>query len=495
MWGQAVDGLPWGWGNFGATRTHLGQHPWSAFYSASSAWNFHAHNDFLDTLINGGFPLLAMLLAQCLVVAYHVTRIADRTLQLTCMAFAAALLVLMNLSVVYGTVVGIAAWHLAIGLILRCPASSTLLPQFRLPQIRYILLPLASITAIAGAYQTQATFMHRDASIGVKYAALSKLLTPMTMFDLHKSLEHQLVNEGQLVIGDQIVPRREVLDRMNRVFGPIGPVPRLEVVETVDQYVQALAGTDQGALDRARRDFECSISRYLRLFPFDRFIYTKLRQALLNDPPLEPLVPPRLAVRASYLSGDPTLPAPDLAARPRHVEALADFQAHIVWGIANGRPWDEISPALEHLVTLVGHVHVVSALALKAAAHSGVEPHFSWTLRRVNILRRTLNAAPTLETLQDITSPWRARGIMPLLRALFPGLFADLAAGRPALGLQRPPSFQNEYEVLRIYRLSQLEIDQPADAASDPSAPGSPPPGTPAAPATGDPASTPAPGP
>lgn len=464
-WGVASEAQPWGLGSFGITRSHEVDHPWTRLYGAGGAWNFHAHNQFLNALIDGGIPLLTLLVAQCVIVIVQLRRIGDRPLQLALSCMAAATLLHMMSSVVYGTTIGVVTWYLMVAIIVAAPGRDSD-RGFRLPPVRWMLWPLAITCAIAGALFSRSAFMHRQASIGVQWQTLLHVASPMGLIHVIKPMEQQLLYRGGLEYGQIRISGEDMTAALHKVYGEAGPFLRLRFMDTTMRFAEALKEprADAEQLAAIRQEMAAIGNHYCHVYPFDRTAHAKVAQACQADSEIVPLFDPRLIERIAYFSGNPRLPAPDLTWRPDEPDGLADLHAHILWAIVNGKPWAEISPALEHLVTRAGHVHAVTALAVRAAAHAGLDPHFGWTLERTEVMRRVNYGAPMMETLQDIQSPWRARGVMPLIEKLYPFTFTALHAGRPALDrANRRQEWDAEREALRIYALSRLEVD-PSEA-------------------------------
>jgi hypothetical protein len=141
------------------------------------------------------------------------------------------------------------------------------------------------------------------------------------------------------------------------------------------------------------------------------------------------LVPMQVQRRLAYLVGDPQLPAPRLDHVARTIDDAADAYAGIIWSITNGVPWSSLSLPLENLCRFYGDIPGVASLVIKCARFA-TPGTFPWLAALTPNIQVALCLGYSFNEFELVNNAQQARGVMPLIEQLYPGICADCRAGK-----------------------------------------------------------------
>lgn len=418
-WDGVRASWPWGYGFYGAMQVQVAPGEHARHVTAAGGRGTHAHNELLDTLLDGGPVALLLVLVLLGLLAWRVRRMADPVHRAAFTAMGLAMAVHMLTDNCYGTTLGLAWCGVVAGMILAAPTAGGPRPLAWLPSLRAMMWPLVLVSAWGATRTIYPAVLHKDAGMASRFQCLLQALEPQTV-DLHG---YRLLFDVPGALND--FDQRVVIDEVVRKNGWSGPLAVCEA-----QW-QMRAGAPAQRVS--------AILRLLGFTAFDKGAYENLALTLRAAPQCTALVPAAVQRRLAYLAAAPGLPAPDLTLPPADIDAAADLYAATIWAIARGRPWAEVRAPLEHLVARYGNIPGIAQLALEsvAAAPPGTFPGLP--AQRANLLLGIrFCQGPLGEVLERANTAAdggrQARALWPLLAALWPEIADDCARGGIAPG-------------------------------------------------------------
>lgn len=427
----AMEGLPFGYGHYGALQLQHADNEPARHLTATGSWGTHIHSEPLDILLDGGPVALVLASVLAALTVWRVARIQVEPSRRAAQTLLVAVGVHMVTDNVYGTEYGQAWLGLALGLVWALPARPfPALRSWRQPTHRLLMWPFVLIACYAATRAIYPAVIHREAFPSIHVQSLRQALDPTSV--QMRAVSALIEAEPAMDLGSQ--------------------------VETVAMAVAKMGWTLPTAVAEANARWRLddplarseALLRVLDDNPFSRKVYELLGIHLANHP--RTALPPRIRQRLAWLSGVPTASMPEVnSIDVRSVEAAADAYAMITCAIVLGRPWSEIVPALNALAARYGDVPDVATLVLRVFGEA--PPAVAMPLLgRVEALRVGLRLGADVDVLAEVITPEHARRMEPLLRALHAERFAAWDAGRsPLLGEEDARSFQ----LLRLWQLAR----------------------------------------
>lgn len=423
-WHTAIEGLPWGFGHYGALQVQTGANESARHLTATGTWGTHIHNEFLDALLDGGPIALALVIGLGVLGAFKISRVSDSSQRRAAVAGAAAVFVHLMTDNVYGTEVGQVWLGLAAGIVWAMPSVAVQQPALRLliwpipvPSVRLIAWPLVLLATWGAMHAIYPAVLHRDAYPSVHVLCLRQALDPTSV---------QMRAAHVLMFTDPPVDEKSKAKVVKMAVEKMGWTPTMAAAEANYRWSEGPPAETVTAL-----------LRLVRMNPFRRKAYQLLAELVVSKPEVVDLIPPRIARRLLWLTAQPKVAAMPLPVRfPGGIEDAADAYALITRAITLGEPWSTVDAPLIALVKEYGDVPDVAELAVRSRI---VAPADS--------LEKLLDCAATLLVgfryqsdvpglFAEVVTPDQARRVLPLLERLYPFWFGEWKAGRSGIDLK-----------------------------------------------------------
>jgi len=429
----AAHGFPWGWGSYGANQIIHSTSEASRHLTATGGWAFHAHNEILDVLLEGGPVAVALWVMAGWLIWSRVRRIIDPVLRQSAIVMVGAIGTHMMTDPVFGQDCGQLYLAVMIAWIFVAPAR----PSGRgwrppvLWNIRLMAWPLVLLSCWGVATGIYPAVLHRDAEAAVREKCHKAAMHPQWASLSFKDL---VVNPAL-----SAVKKREIAAvQLSKTGWTMSNIPpQISYSDTADPAGQVV-----------------DLLRFIDKLPFERIGYRGLDILLTQNPALKEMVPPRILANLPYLRGDIGLAEPDLQMAPTTMDEAIDCFARIIWALERGLPIERIAPALQALCRRYADIPGVSLIAVEAGLE---KPEVFDFLIPYKDNMKECYLTRTSEILGELKTPAQARIALPLVRTLWAPLVDDFDAGRMTKNYQSGAYVEIYYAVLRVWMLTRIK--------------------------------------
>jgi hypothetical protein len=436
-YGAALDGVresfPWGYGHFGAMRLQEAVGERARHLVASGGFAAHAHNEFLDALIDGGPVALACLMGLLGLLALRVRTIGDPALRHAFSALGICIGVHLFTDNCYGTPVGGAWCGVVAGLVLAAPTVGPgWVARGWLPPVAFCLWPLALVATWGAIHTIPSAMITPTAPTAARIAHARRALEPQAVYQQAVFT----LGEGRPPVS--IADARTIIDLTVAKIGWTGRLPNLAV---------RLAQAEGSPLRQAE-----ALIRVLRLRPFDRLSYQRLAEVARLDAAADAAIGAELRHRLAVISGRIAADSDLAAGVPADIESAVCQYVAIIGAITRKMEWEGLRGALGGLVARYGDIPGVAQLAVEAICQAP-EATFPDLVPQGAILAWGLRFQGLGNVVASLaTTPAAARAALPLLSAVYPTVIARCAKGTSA----SPGEISDEHmRVIRTWSLAR----------------------------------------